>query len=156
MTFNPNSKGRMSKGGLSHEGVRSLEIELDQAWGEDWKEMAKVKMLKEGDRNTKYFHVAAMLRRRKNRIVGIEDAEGVWQEGSERVEDEVLMYFGDIFRANDICNPKRATSIVDHKVTDEMNGHLTRAVTSEEVRKAVFEMPVDKSFGLDGMTVLFF
>ncbi|GAA0168566.1 hypothetical protein LIER_23253 [Lithospermum erythrorhizon] len=37
-----------------------------------------------------------------------------------------------------------------------MNRHLTRVVTSEDVKRAVFEMPVDKSPGPDGMTVLFF
>ncbi|GAA0141174.1 hypothetical protein LIER_02378 [Lithospermum erythrorhizon] len=138
------------QGGLSHEGVHSLEGEEEVYW----KERAKVKLLKE-DQNTKFFHAAALIRRRRNRIVGIEDAEGVWQEGFERVEEEVLRYFVDIFRENDVCIPERATQTVDHRVIKEMNYHLTRVVTSEEVRKAMFEMHANKSPWPDGMTTLF-
>ncbi|GAA0171989.1 hypothetical protein LIER_41258 [Lithospermum erythrorhizon] len=108
-----------------NEGVHSLEAELDKAWGEEADEELNC---------------------------GIKDAEGVWQEGSYRVEEQVLRYFGDIFHANDVCIPESETQKVDHRVTEEMNYHLTRIVTNEEVRKAVFEMPADKSPGPNGMT----
>ncbi|GAA0152562.1 hypothetical protein LIER_11012 [Lithospermum erythrorhizon] len=36
-----------------------------------------------------------------------------------------------------------------------MNRRLKRAITSEEVKAAVFDMPIDKSPGPDGMTSAF-
>ncbi|GAA0173767.1 hypothetical protein LIER_27314 [Lithospermum erythrorhizon] len=97
-----------------------------------------------------------MIRRRKNKILGIEDDEGFWQEGEGRVEREVLRYFEEIFRAHTVCHSKKDTQSVDHRVMEEMNRQLTRAVTSEEVKRAVFEMPADKAPGPDCMTVFFF
>ncbi|GAA0179654.1 hypothetical protein LIER_29998 [Lithospermum erythrorhizon] len=73
-------------GMLGHE---HFSRELDRAWGEEeiyWKDRAKLKALKEGDRNTKYFHARAMIRRRKSRILGLEDEQGVWREGEDQVE----------------------------------------------------------------------
>ncbi|GAA0141961.1 hypothetical protein LIER_35484 [Lithospermum erythrorhizon] len=91
-----------------------------------------------------------MIRRRRNRIVGIEDGEGRWREREEQVEVEVLRYFGEIFKENAYCIPEKATQTVDTRVADDMNRHLIRVVTSEEVKRAVFEMPTDKSPGPDG------
>ncbi|GAA0187510.1 hypothetical protein LIER_34799 [Lithospermum erythrorhizon] len=129
------------RGTLDGTEVSNLEQDLDRAWGEEeiyWKERAKLKMLKEGDRNTKFFHAAAMIRRRKNRILRIEDGAGVWQEEDSRLEGEVRRYFEGIFSANSVCHPEKATQSVDHRVTEEMNRQLTRVITSEEVKRAVF------------------
>ncbi|GAA0174295.1 hypothetical protein LIER_27717 [Lithospermum erythrorhizon] len=141
-------KEAFERGTLDGAEVRSLEFELDRAWEEKevyWKERAKFKLLKEGARNTKFFHATAMIRRRTNRILGIEDGEGFWQEGEGRVEREVLRYFEEIFSANIVCHPEKGTQSVDHRVTKEMNRKLTRVVTGKEVKRVVFEMPANKS-----------
>ncbi|GAA0172886.1 hypothetical protein LIER_26620 [Lithospermum erythrorhizon] len=57
-----------------------LEKELDEAWGEEekyWCARAKEKHLKEGDKNTSFFHASAMIRRRRNLLTGLEDVNGV-------------------------------------------------------------------------------
>ncbi|GAA0170143.1 hypothetical protein LIER_24472 [Lithospermum erythrorhizon] len=74
------------------------------------------------------------------------DSRWVGKEGCEE----------GIFSSNSVCHPQKATQSVDHRVTKEMNLQLTRVVTSEEDKRAVFEMPVEKSPEPDGMTVLFF
>ncbi|GAA0158178.1 hypothetical protein LIER_15272 [Lithospermum erythrorhizon] len=110
----------------------SLEREHDVAWEE------KEKHLKEGDKNTRFFHASAMIRRRRNLLLGLEDSEGVWQAGTHSVEQVVLNYFGNIFRANPETEPELATHIVDQRVTEKRNHQLTRVITSEEVKHAVF------------------
>ncbi|GAA0151287.1 hypothetical protein LIER_10036 [Lithospermum erythrorhizon] len=110
-------------GGFSHEGVRSLEIELDQAWGKEeiyWKEKAKVEMLKERDRNTKYFHAAAMLRRRKNRIVGIKDAEGLWAFTCKEVRKTVFEMPADKSpRPDDMMEAEEKRALTGIKISRE-------------------------------------
>ncbi|GAA0162124.1 hypothetical protein LIER_18288 [Lithospermum erythrorhizon] len=127
---------------FDHEEVLVLEKELNEVWGEEeqyWQQWAKFKHLKEGDRNTKFFHALAMVRRRLNLLMGLHDNEGVWREGSEAAEEIVLDYFGE------------AISAVEKRVTNDMNNQLVRAINNEEVKRAVFEMPADKSPGPDGV-----
>lgn len=45
-----------------------------------WKQKSIADWLKEGDKNTKFFHIKTSSRKRKNRIWGIENAQGEWTE----------------------------------------------------------------------------
>ncbi|GAA0170367.1 hypothetical protein LIER_40942 [Lithospermum erythrorhizon] len=126
---------------FDREGVLGMEKELDEAWDEEeryWFAKSRSKHLKEGDKNTRFFHASTLMRRRKGSDVG----------------DVILEYFRDIFSANDSCVPENATSVVDRRVTEEMNQRLTRFITSEDVKAVVFDMPIDKSPGPDRMTGL--
>lgn len=50
---------------------------------------SKALWLKECDMNTKYFHMKASQRRRKNSILKIQDDNGDWQEGFQR--DRIIL-----------------------------------------------------------------
>ena len=43
-----------------------------------WRQRAKVKWLKEGDRNTKFFHAMAAVKRKSNKIFRIHNMNGDW------------------------------------------------------------------------------
>nr|KYP63746.1 hypothetical protein KK1_018328 [Cajanus cajan]KYP63779.1 hypothetical protein KK1_018361 [Cajanus cajan] len=45
-----------------------------------WFQKSRCKWLEFGDRNTSYFHGTTVIRRRKNRIVKLQNEEGVWIE----------------------------------------------------------------------------
>ncbi|KAH9770469.1 putative reverse transcriptase/RNA-dependent DNA polymerase [Citrus sinensis] len=51
-----------------------------------WRHRARADWLQAGDRNTKFFHSKATTRKRKNKIWGVEDKNGVWTEDGEAVE----------------------------------------------------------------------
>ncbi|KAH9685108.1 reverse transcriptase domain-containing protein [Citrus sinensis] len=53
-----------------------------------WRHRARTDWLQAGDRNTKFFHSKATARKRKNKIWGVEDKNGVWTENGEAVERE--------------------------------------------------------------------
>ena len=45
-----------------------------------WNQRSRVLWLQHGDRNTKFFHASASQRQRKNKIGGLMDEGGIWQE----------------------------------------------------------------------------
>lgn len=62
-----------------------------------WKRKSRADWLKEGDKNTKFFHFQASSRRRKNKIWGIENAQGEWTKENENIEKELCGYFVKLF-----------------------------------------------------------
>ena len=62
-----------------------------------WKQRSRADWLKEGDKNTKFFHNKASLRMKKNIIWGIKDTSGRWTEKPKEVEHEFCSYFTNLF-----------------------------------------------------------
>lgn len=54
-----------------------------------WRQRAHADWLKDGDRNTKYFHCHANQRNKHNLILGLEDESRLWVEDEDRVGNMV-------------------------------------------------------------------
>ncbi|XP_062021026.1 uncharacterized protein LOC133737505 [Rosa rugosa] len=123
-----------------------------------WKQRAKITWLQEGDRNSGFFHRRAANRKRKNSILGLFDANGVWQEDDSGVEGVVTSYFSNMFTATPLDSEaiELTLAALQPCVTPEMNQKLCELYTEEEVRIALFQMYPTKSPGPDGMPPLFF
>ncbi|ONI13814.1 hypothetical protein PRUPE_4G246900 [Prunus persica] len=50
---------------------------------------SRLRWLQEGDRNTKFFHLTTIIRRRRNRIERLKDNEGVWVEDAAVTDGEI-------------------------------------------------------------------
>ena len=61
-----------------------------------WLQRAKTKELLEGDNNTKYFQLVANGKRRKTRILRLEQEEGVI-EGEENLKSYITNYYRKLF-----------------------------------------------------------
>lgn len=79
--------------------------------------------MREGDKNTKYFHTKASTRKRKNKISGLEDEDGVWIEEVEGVERLFCEYFQNIFTTTNPSQAQLDAALTDlpERVTAEMN-----------------------------------
>ncbi|CAA7054921.1 unnamed protein product [Microthlaspi erraticum] len=112
--------------------------------------------LRDGDLNTKFFHVSTKQRRAVNRIVGLHNEANVWVAGEKEVEKIAVSYFDKLFTSD---SPVDFTGVLEHlseRVTPLENNVLTRQATETEVREALFMMHPEKAPGPDGMTTLFF
>ena len=109
-----------------------------------------------GDRNTKFFHETASNRRRRNRIEGLCDKEGVWREDKEVVNGIILDYFKEIYSTSFPMEFGGSLRVLNRRVSDDMNDLLLKEFRAKEVRRALKQMHPTKSPGPDGMSPIFF
>jgi hypothetical protein len=62
-----------------------------------WLQRSRIAWLKEGDRNTKYFHQKAVWRARKNKVKILKDGLGVWQDAPSEMERMANSFFKELF-----------------------------------------------------------
>lgn len=121
-----------------------------------WRQRSRVKWLKEGDRNTSFFHARANKRRKRNTIKGITDDDGNWVEGEENVARVARDFFSSLFQSNNEITSNMILQAVENCVTQEMNDKLCADFTVEEVHKAFFQIHPNKAPGIDGLPASFF
>ncbi|XP_023877886.1 uncharacterized protein LOC111990333 [Quercus suber] len=64
---------------------------------EFWAMKSRILWLVEKDRNTSFYHIAALVRRRRNRIVCLKDRMGNWINGDREISEFIREDFSDLF-----------------------------------------------------------
>jgi hypothetical protein len=124
-----------------------------------WKQKSRVQWLKEGEKNTKFFHRTMIHRRHINRITHLEDEHGNLLRENSRIEEELTRHYQNLMTENQHNSEEaiaRVTSHIPSLVTPAQNAALTRPITQEEVDQAAKDMPPGKAPGPDGFTMDFF
>jgi hypothetical protein len=124
-----------------------------------WRQKSRVQWLKEGEKNTKFFHRTMIHRRHINRITHLEDAQGNLLREHSRIEEELTRHYQNLMTETGQNREEaiaRVTSHIPSLVTPEQNAALTRPITQEEVDQAAKDMPSGKAPGPDGFTTDFF
>ncbi|KAL0357407.1 UNVERIFIED_CONTAM: hypothetical protein Scaly_1426400 [Sesamum calycinum] len=123
-----------------------------------WKQRGKALWLKEGDRNTTFFHKRASHRFRTNLISKLKNSTGAWVYEEKEIQHCIVSYFQNLFSSN---NPNeddiaRGTENLRRVVDTSMEEDLLRPYSEDEVTKALFQMAPLKSPGPDDMPPIFF
>lgn len=87
----------------SREPLVEAEAQLDESPQEEelcWRQRCRELWLTEGDRNTRWFHTKASMRRKCNRIHGLYDCNNIWQEDLQAVLGILTDYFSNIFTSS--------------------------------------------------------
>jgi hypothetical protein len=113
--------------------------------------------VKEGDRNTKYFHAVANQRKRKTTIYDIEGPEGA-VNSTEDIIKVATPYYKDLFKFEPRPNINISSNFFSEgeKVTEEENALLEEKFTVEEIKKVVFESYHDGAPGPNGISFMFY
>ena len=121
-----------------------------------WNQRAKVAWLRDGDKNTKYFHCRSTERNKRNFISGLENELGIWVEEESRIGDMLVQYFSNLFTSSKPSNLDSVLEGVCPVVDEEMNEVLNRPFEASEVQVALKQMKADTAPGPDGFPPLFY
>ncbi|XP_071921851.1 uncharacterized protein [Coffea arabica] len=139
--------------------ISELKIQLKEAYTEEeqfWAQKARIDWLREGDKNTKFFHACVKGRRRRNRMLNIQRDDGSWTKSEEELGKEVAEYYRVLFASSGCEGLGEILNGIPTTITTEMNARLTQEVEEKEIKSALFSMNPNKAPGQDGMNPLFF
>lgn len=77
-----------------------LRRELDEVLQEEemtWFQKSRLEALKDGDRNTKYFHLSTVIRRYRNKVTMLQERDGNWITDPSRLKEMVVQYWHSLF-----------------------------------------------------------
>lgn len=86
-----------------------------------WLQRSRISCLKEGDRNTPFFHSKAVWRAKKNKIMKLRDREGTIHTTTKELERMSIEYFKEMFTADPNTDYSKVTNLITEKVTVAMN-----------------------------------
>jgi hypothetical protein len=120
-----------------------------------WLQRSRITWLREGDRNTKYFHRKAMWRAKKNKIKGLKKADGSWCTEEQELQGMADTFFKSLFLKDSSINPDEVVDLFEPKVTDNLNDELCKPYSPEEIADALFQIGPLKAPGPDGLPAFF-
>lgn len=117
------------------------------------RQRARIRELKEGDANTRYFHLKARCRHRRKQIISIQAGDITAFD-----QDDIAQVLHDHFSAVMGSEEPRETTIdfsaLDIPVVDL--SELTTPFSEMEVQAVINDLPSDRAPGPDGFTGAFY
>jgi hypothetical protein len=120
-----------------------------------WLQRSRVAWLREGDRNTRYFHRKASWRRKKNRILKLRREDGSWAEDPEEMGARTTSFFHQLYTREEDVDPSEIIELFIGHVTAEMNDTLCAPFSEKEISDALFQIGPLKAPGPDGFPARF-
>ncbi|KAK3183242.1 hypothetical protein Dsin_030528 [Dipteronia sinensis] len=121
-----------------------------------WLQKSRNIWLKEGDRNTKFFHLTTMVRRRHNKLEGLKSEDDIWKSDKSSTKDIVISYFQKLFSTQTTLENYNSLPHMFPCLEEDVQLNLTREVSEDEVRFGLFGIGGLKAPGPDGFPAIFF
>ncbi|KAL5808585.1 hypothetical protein ACOSQ3_029276 [Xanthoceras sorbifolium] len=141
--------------------IKAIEKELDVLLYKEetyWRQRYRNNWLREGDKNTRFFHLSASKRKARNNIKGLLNSSDVWVSSKSEITGAIYDYFSPLFSSS-IPSSSELVSVlrcVQPKVSVAINASLDAPFSRNDIKTAVFQMSPFKARGKDGMSVRFF
>ncbi|XP_075663011.1 uncharacterized protein LOC142632511 [Castanea sativa] len=139
--------------------IGNLKAELNDLLDKEsqmWRQRSRALFLKEGDRNTRYFHSKASKRFCRNRMLGLRNESNVWCTDDSQIKEISIQYYQTLFATSHPTEFDAILETVFPSVTQEMNAQLLRPFTREKIEIAIKQMEPIMAPGPDGMPPLFY
>ncbi|XP_071687999.1 uncharacterized protein [Rutidosis leptorrhynchoides] len=120
------------------------------------KQKSKIEWLRVGDSNSRYFHNVVKGRNHRGKIHAIQNPEGTIVEGREVctiITHHFKKFLGSRMTGSPIVNP---STLFTKRIGTDTAAKMVTEVTTEEIRRAIFDINDSKSPGPDGYSAAFF
>ncbi|OMO81305.1 reverse transcriptase [Corchorus capsularis] len=114
-----------------------------------WFQKSRVQWYKEGEKNTKLFHLSTVCRRRRNKISMLKNDDGEWVLTPASLKAMVSAYYVSLFSVDNALSLARLDVVCPVLPTDRIQS-LDNGITITEVKQALFQMKPWKAPGNDG------
>jgi hypothetical protein len=132
---------------------KKIRVEMDELLYREelmWMQRSRIAWLREGDKNTRFFHRKATWRRKKNKISKLRRSGGSWTEDMQEIGDMATDFFQQLYTRKDSVDPSALLDLFSPLVDAEMNEKLCAAFSEKEISDALFQIGPLKAPGLDG------
>ncbi|GAU39667.1 hypothetical protein TSUD_60340 [Trifolium subterraneum] len=96
--------------------------------------------LKDGDRNTKFFHGKANQRKKTNCIKKLKDDDEIWWSGQDNVEKVFLHYFADLFSSSNPVDVEKTCEAIKKRLSPDHVELCNQSFTAKEIKETVGQM----------------
>ncbi|RVW54885.1 Transposon TX1 uncharacterized 149 kDa protein [Vitis vinifera] len=117
-----------------------------------WRQKSRVKWIKEGDCNSKFFHRVATGRKSRKFIKSLISERGETLNNIEVISEEIVNFFGNLYSKPE-GDSWKIEGIDWAPISEESAIWLDRPFSEEEVRMTVFQLNKEKAPGPDGFTL---
>jgi len=124
-----------------------------------WRQKSRIRWLKSGEKNTKFFHKSTVHRRMINSITHITNEQGERIESHAGIEEEFINHFKKVHQEpnfNRMLAINKLTKNIPKIITEEHNDLLIKPISLQEVEEVVQQLKDGKAPGPDGFTTNFF
>ncbi|KAK9988211.1 hypothetical protein SO802_028450 [Lithocarpus litseifolius] len=140
---------------------KELRLELNSILKQEeelWALKSRINWMIQGDRNTSFYHVSTLIRRKHNKILNLKNNQGDWINDITEVMDFVRDHIIKLF-STELTFSSRSTLLSDPvwpHISEVEANYINTPVSDEEIRHALWSLKPFKSPGPDGLHAGFF
>nr|AIK35195.1 LINE-type retrotransposon LIb DNA [Ipomoea batatas] len=121
-----------------------------------WFQKSRMDWIKDGDRNTRFYHNSALIRRNRNRIRFLK-VNGAWTDDAHTLSNHITDFFSSLFCRCDVADESTLIPVPQtHIISSTQAAWLIHPASLDEVRKATFGIKKYGSPGPDGIQAVFY
>ncbi|XP_042495075.1 uncharacterized protein LOC122074314 [Macadamia integrifolia] len=136
--------------------AKTVLLKANQMYEKLWAEKAKLRWMKNGDCNSKIFHLSVKLRRLKNQITSLKKEDGTWVSDQQGISFYVSDFFEKFHEADEITVHNDLLENIPRVLEEEDVAGLEIVPSGDEIKQAVWDLDPVSSPGPDGFPGSFF
>ena len=138
-----------------------LRVEMESVLNDEemlWFQKSRAEAICDTDRNTRYFHLTTIIRRKRNKVEALMDEEGNWITDGEKVKVMVREFWSNLFQEDSDHVHVGTAMLSDYfpDISSDDREKLERPFSPCEVLAALKDMQPYKAPGPDGFQPVFY